>query len=663
MVSTNYDGAGDPSNFTWIEIAGRFPDQDSDVWTTSRDINLSAFKTSSVYLAFVYTSSSSLGAARWTIDDFVLRNSIVAPGPAVLFKPVELDFDFVPAGGISAGEPFFINAYNLQGDVTITAPSGFAVSTDSITFSGSIIIPRAVAESTNQKVFARFSPQAQNTDYSGIIKIKATGLDTSGPVLAGSSLRALKVVNWNIEWFGSPDFGPTNEPLQQQNVQTIMQKLNADIFALQEVVDTLKLKQVVDQLPGYAYTISDFSSYADNLDDPDYPSAQKLAFVYKKSIVKNLQSYGVLRFGGSGDAYNNWSSGRFPYLMKAEINLDRVTAIVDLVVIHAKANTGTVAERIESWQRRKGGIDELKDSLDVHFPFANLILLGDFNDDLDSTIAPNIPGNITSYINLVNDSVDYKLLTRPLSRAGQQSTVSFDNVIDHQVASNEMGVAYVPGSAKILTNVNTMVQGYATTTTDHYPVVARYDMRFFRNPIDLAYFVAIPWGGKVEFAWFTRHEINSDYFVLERSRNSKQFEPVDSIDGKGDSRTSSLYRLDFNNPWPGKTSYRLRIMSLDGTVTYSSIIPVVNARSLKRVFNIIPSDANMVRIEYTIPETQNGTMQVMDVSGRIHFERKLRFVKGKNVHSFPITGLPVGTYVIRVVHNDRVESEKMVISD
>ena len=104
-------------------------------------------------------------------------------------------------------------------------------------------------------------------------------------------------------------------------------------------------------------------------------------------------------------------------------------------------------------------------------------------------------------------------------------------------------------------------------------------------------------------------------------------------------------------------------MSLDGTVTYSSIIPVVNARSLERVFNIIPSDANMVRIEYTIPETQNGTMQVMDVSGRIHFERKLRFVKGKNVHSFPITGLPVGTYVIRVVHNDRVESEKMVISD
>jgi hypothetical protein len=32
----------------------------------------------------------------------------------------------------------------------------------------------------------------------------------------------LDVGNWNIEWFGATDFGPTNETLQSQNVRDVM---------------------------------------------------------------------------------------------------------------------------------------------------------------------------------------------------------------------------------------------------------------------------------------------------------------------------------------------------------------------------------------------------------------------------------------------------------
>jgi endonuclease/exonuclease/phosphatase family metal-dependent hydrolase len=660
MVSTNYNGVGDPNNFAWTEISGRFPDTDSDVWTNSRDINLGSFKNQQVYIAFVYASSPALGAARWTIDDFVIINSATPPAPAMISKPAELDFDYVQAGANSTAQSFTVNAYNLQGDVILKAPSGFTLSTDSINFSNRITIAQATAESVNQKVYARFTPSARNKDYSGIVRVTSTNLDTSAIRLSGSSLRALKVVNWNIEWFGSTEFGPTNEPLQQQNVKTILQRLNADIYALEEVVDTLKLKEIVDQLPGYAYTISDFSSYADDLNDPDYPSAQKLAFIYKTAVVANLQTYGVLRFGGSADAYNAWASGRFPYLMKALVDIQGVTTTVNLVVIHAKANTGSTAERIESWERRKKGIDELKDSLDVHFPYSNLILLGDFNDDLDSTIAPGIPGNVSSYISLMNDSVDYKLLTLPLSRSGQRSTVSFDNVIDHQVASNEMGIAYIPGSAKILTHVSTMVSSYGTTTTDHYPVSARYDMRFFKNPIDTRYFVGVPWRSEIEFFWYTDHEINSDYFVVERSRNGKNFEPVDSTKGKGDSREWSIYNLDLKDPWPGKSYYRLKTVSLDGTATYSHVI-TINMRSGSRLLTVNSAEPTMARVQYVIPETEKGTLQLMDINGRVYFERTMTFVKGKNLHNIPTANVPTGTYIVRIVHADRIESEKVVI--
>ena len=329
-------------------------------------------------------------------------------------------------------------------------------------------------------------------------------------------------------------------------------------------------------------------------------------------------------------------------------------------MIHAKANTGTVAERLESWERRKQGIDELKDTLDAYYPFSNVILLGDFNDDLDTTIAPGIPGNVTSYINLVKDSADYKPLTLPLSRAGQRSTVSFDNVIDHQVASNEMGVAYIPGSAKILTNISGFVGGYASTTTDHYPVQARYDFRFFGNPIDVGYFIAVPWKNEVEFIWYTNHEINSNYFVVERSRNGKDFEVVDSINGKGDSREWSVYNLDMKNPWPGKSSYRLRIVSHDGTVTYSNVI-TINQKLFSQFFKAYSYERTTTRVEYEIAESKQGTLQMMDINGRIYFERKMLFTKGKNFHQIPSSLMPAGTYIVRVIHKDRVEASKVVL--
>jgi hypothetical protein len=56
--------------------------------------------------------------------------------------------------------------------------------------------------------------------------------------------------------------------------------------------------------------------------------------------------------------------------------------------------------------------------------------------------------------------------------------INFPNVIDNHVISNEVTPYYVPGSAKIMTNVITQVPDYvsAHNTSDHYPVFSSYDL-------------------------------------------------------------------------------------------------------------------------------------------------------------------------------------------
>jgi hypothetical protein len=250
---------------------------------------------------------------------------------------------------------------------------------------------------------------------------------------------------------------------------------------------------VVNSLPGnYGYLVAPFGSFASSPSSSNYASAQKLAFVYRKSMVRN--PHGRAMLASSTSAYRNFSSGRFPYQVDAEIlGKDSLWHRVSFVIIHAKAYTddASCSRRIEACQ-------ELKDSLDRYFPATPFLILGDFNDDLDVT---NCDASFaeSNYAAMVNDSTHYKALTLPISRAGAFSIDGYTSLIDHVIASDEMAGAYVPGSAEVLrTLVKSVEPAYDTKISDHFPVRTRYvldaistsveasqplaDVRTFPNP-------------------------------------------------------------------------------------------------------------------------------------------------------------------------------------
>ncbi|RFM28784.1 Ig-like domain-containing protein [Deminuibacter soli] len=661
MVSTDYDGIGNPNNFTWTPVNGRFPNVDSDVWTLSDAINLNAFKAAQVYIAFVYTSSVAASASRWTIDEVSVTDSDSLPPAAFKASPAAIDFDYVASGSKSAAQPFNVLAYNLHGAVTLTASAGFTIAADTTHFSNTLTIAQDSAESRTLTLYARFEPNAANQDFKGTIQLQTAGITAATvSTLTGSSLRALKVVNWNIEWFGNPQQGPTNDSLQQQNVQTVLKNLNADIFALAEVCDTTRIRQVVANMPGYAYTLSDFGSYADNVNDTDYNAAQKLAFVYKTAVVSNLQTYGVLRSGGSSNAYYNWSSGRFPYLMKANVHFNNDTAQVNFIVLHGKANTGTAAEKIEAWNRRKGAADELKDTLDQYFKYQNIIILGDFNDALNKTITTEkLPDTTSSYSSFTNDSADYKFPTLPLSLAGDSSTVGNANVIDNVVLSNEMGIAYVPASAHVLYQAASLVSSYGTTTTDHYPVVTRYDIGYVAHTVPIVNFTASA-DTAVKLSWYTSHEINSKYFIIERSHSSTSgFAPVDTLTGHADTRDRNDYSTTDFKPFTGTSYYRVKQVSLDSTVTYSNV-QAVNVTPAARCLKVSVLN-KQVTIEICSSFNGRGYIQLIDMYGHVWLQLPIIWFKGTNINRFFTYGMASGIYFIRIVQPDKAETAQIFL--
>ncbi len=297
--------------------------------------------------------------------------------------------------------------------------------------------------------------------------------------------KTFDVVTWNIEWFGeesnSPAAGnPMSDAIQRDSVRTVLETIGADIFAVQEIVDVPLFEEMINALPGYEYVLSPATSRPDATDGMQ----QKVGFIYNTntvSIVETrplLESIHPLYNGGDDSALTDYpvadrtrfyASGRLPFLMTVDVTVDGASKRFDMVALHARANSGSSPQ--ERYDMRKYDVEVLKDSLDVQFSDSNLILLGDFNDDIDETVA-DIESTISSYEVYVADTTNYDILSRVLSDGGFRSFAFRENMIDHILVSNEVSPTYIEETVSV--GYEFYDNDYTSTASDHFPVSARF---------------------------------------------------------------------------------------------------------------------------------------------------------------------------------------------
>jgi len=90
-------------------------------------------------------------------------------------------------------------------------------------------------------------------------------------------------------------------------------------------------------------------------------------------------------------------------------------------------------------------------------------------------------------------------------------------------------------------------------------------------PIELLNFNAVLNNRQVELTWQTASEHNNDYFTVERTTDGINFEPLQYVDGAGNSNSLLNYSTIDPNPANGYTYYRLKQTDFDGAFDYSEI--------------------------------------------------------------------------------------------
>ena len=665
-VSTNYPGTGNPNSYTWTDLNGKFPGQTTDVWTQSANINLSAYKTANTYFAFVYYSSADDGA-RWTIDDIQLTNSPTPPPASLTVSTSNIQFGYA-ASGNNVDKTFTVTGNDIISDITLTASSGFSVAAAPAgPFSSSLTLLQLSANNAATIVYARFSPALNNKNYSGTITISTAGVSNATVNLNGTSIdpiNTLEVVNWNMEWFGSTTLGPTNDVQQQANAQTILQSVGADLYGLVEVVDESRLATIVSNMPGYSYVICNYGSHTNTNESGATPlgEAQKEAFVYKTSMFTNIITGPLVSQGINSPAdltnpaYNYFASGRFPYMMTADVTLNGITKTIRFVLLHAKANTSPTAT---SYARRKSGSDTLHYTFNNLYPNDNIFLLGDINDDLDQTITDGITPPTTSYVAFTSDNTNFISPTLALSLAGKKSTVSYNDMIDHVILSNDMSGYYMNATANVLDDVTSLVTNYGTTTSDHYPVFTRFAFDPFILPVRLLSFNAVKQGINSKISWTTTQEINSKEFVVERSTNGgSNWQTIAIVTASGNSNSPIDYAAYDPNPSKGNNFYRLKTVDLDNKFDYSATRRV-NFET-KFTYTLYPNPVtDILQITVDNAVALNAELQVFNVQSKVMLQKKIN--AAGQFFQLNVLSLTQGLYFIKITAGDgTVTMEKFI---
>lgn len=133
--------------------------------------------------------------------------------------------------------------------------------------------------------------------------------------------------------------------------------------------------------------------------------------------------------------------------------------------------------------------------------------------------------------------------------------------------------------------------------------------------------------------WKTNSEINSDYFVVEKSTNLQTFlEEGSRIKAMGANSLGATYSLMDEFPENGINYYRLKMVDKDGQVAYSKVVSVKLKGSFD--FSIAISSVsvknNQLQLNVNSLKKQSVTLTIVDALGKKIYSTNLSLNEGSN---------------------------------
>lgn len=195
---------------------------------------------------------------------------------------------------------------------------------------------------------------------------------------------------------------------------------------------------------------------------------------------------------------------------------------------------------------------------------------------------------------------------------------------------------------------NTLTNGFKGSL-DHLRIYNRMltaaEVQNLGLPVTLEYFRGKQSGETIELSWKTQIEENVSHFELERSTDGVTFEKIGRVDA------GKYQYLALDNAAAGMIWYRLKVVDIDGKISYSNVIRVSNDESNSGNIRLYPNPgADKIQI---VGSSAYGKVTIINNAGKVIKQKQL-----SSNNSVTISDLPAGLYYLIFFDGNKRMSSK-----
>lgn len=183
-------------------------------------------------------------------------------------------------------------------------------------------------------------------------------------------------------------------------------------------------------------------------------------------------------------------------------------------------------------------------------------------------------------------------------------------------------------------------------------------------PVEWLSFTANRSGDDAHLTWATASELNSDYYLVERSLDGNAFQAMGQVSANGTTQERSEYTFtdpDIVSLGQKSYFYRLKQVDLDGSFEYSNV----------EELRLDDSGYPLSLLAYPNPATDFATLRlghngkaevrVLNVSGQVVFRQDLPNPNANQEIQLPVSTWGAGTYIIHLVDEDSQQQQQLIV--
>lgn len=180
----------------------------------------------------------------------------------------------------------------------------------------------------------------------------------------------------------------------------------------------------------------------------------------------------------------------------------------------------------------------------------------------------------------------------------------------------------------------------------------------------LNFFVQASPNGQMEINWSTASEIDSDYFIVERSEDGKNFEEIARQIAQNEGNQVAQYTYQDIVKTKMLYYYRIREISLNGESQLSIIRSAQSNLTVVSSLSVYPNpiaNGEVLTINLEQIPTTDIVLELFNLNGQLLAQQNIK--TGSNVLNWKLPELVIGAYFVKIKNNNQIMQQKIVITE